>query len=63
MTVNSGDIETLKEYLEQQGIGQADLRELEDAIQSESQIEIDKKFGPNMTSWISKIVGKAASGA
>ncbi|MGV1772965.1 hypothetical protein ACQZ6B_22520 [Agrobacterium vitis] len=61
--IGTRNIEALTKHLEEYGINKDDLIELETALQSEPQIGNDKKFGPKVTSWIGKMVQKAASGA
>lgn len=63
VAINSGNVDMLKEYLRKQGVDEGDLIELEAAIQEEPKIESNKRFGPKVTSWIGKMVTKAASGA
>lgn len=60
--IGSGNIDALKNHLEEHGISKEDLLELESALRAEPEIGNDKKFGPRVTSWIGKMVQKAASG-
>lgn len=61
--IGTGNMQALKRHLKEQGINNEDLAKLEAALQSEPSIGEDKKFGPKVTSWIGKMVEKAASGA
>jgi hypothetical protein len=63
VTVNTGNIQELRSVLAKEGIGEADLTELEAAVISEPVIGEDKTFGPKVTTWLGKMVSKASSGA
>ncbi len=61
--IETGNIRSLTKHFEENGINKDDLTELEAALNSEPQIGKDKKFGPNVTAWIGRMVQKSASGA
>lgn len=62
VSVNQGNLQDLRQQLMQNGVDKADIKELEEAVQSDPQVGPDKKFGPSVTEWIAKMMGKAASG-
>jgi hypothetical protein len=63
MSVQPGDFKTLAEFLENKKVGKEDISELEEAIGSDPKPESDNKFGEKVSSWIGKMIKKAASGA
>lgn len=62
MTINAGDFESLRKQLDEAGIDKTDLDALKQALDSDPEPESKYKFGPNVSSWIGNILGKAASG-
>ena len=60
-TVQKGDINSLLEHLKAQTVPDEDLEELKSAILAEPQAETGK-LGPKVSSWIGKMITKAASG-
>lgn len=63
MTVSAGDFESLKGWLRSHGLSSADVDELQTAIESDPEPEGSNSFGPRVSGWIGKMVGKAANGA
>ncbi|ANM04132.1 hypothetical protein AMC78_CH02039 [Rhizobium phaseoli] len=63
VTVNKGNMQDLRNQLAQHGVEEDDLIELEAAVNAEGTIEGNKTFGPKVTKWVGKMLGKAASGA
>jgi hypothetical protein len=59
--VFKGDFNTLADYLKQQGIEEADITELQHAINSdESAPEVkENKVGPAVRDWLKRMTGKA----
>lgn len=62
VSVNAGNLPELRDEMERHGVPSADLVELEQALKIEPEMN-GKNFGPRVGAWISKMVGKAASGA
>ncbi|MEY9199100.1 hypothetical protein ABIA16_004216 [Sinorhizobium fredii] len=62
VTVNSGNFRSLRNELIRHGIEEEDLSELELAVKADPQVALDKKFGPKVTTWVAKMLGKAAAG-
>lgn len=62
ITVNENDFSSLAEYLKQQGVGENDVKELEEAINKDGEIKPEEGFGKNVGEWFGKMVSKAASG-
>ena len=63
MNLAKGDIDGLKARVRSLGIGEEDIQELESALAQEPQHTRAGKFGPKVSSWMGRIVSKAASGA
>lgn len=63
MTVTPGNFESLADYLRRQKVEDADIKELEDAVRQDSnKPPVGNDFGPAVSSWIAKMVSKAADG-
>ena len=58
-----GDLESLRTYLAGLGIPKQDVEELEPALKQDGPPAKEGKFGPNISSWIGKMMKKAAEGA
>lgn len=58
-----GDLDSLKKYLSAKGIGSEDISDLEGALKADPTPNSPNKLGPKVSSWIGKMVAKAASGA
>jgi len=63
MLIRPGDFETLSSFLRSKGVGKEDISELEKAVGSDPKPESANAFGEKVSSWIGKMVKKAASGA
>ncbi len=63
ITVVQNDLESLKQYLASLGIGEPDLKELEQAIQEDAQSEVKNGFGSKVKDWIGKMISKSGSTA
>jgi len=63
MKVKAGDLQSLKDYLQSFGLRDADVDELQQAIEADPQPEKHGQFGDNVAGWIGRTVGKAATGA
>lgn len=60
--VGEGRQDDLKEYLQNLGIEKEDIKELL-SIVTDEKVEEKGKFGPGVSSWIGRMITKAASGA
>ncbi len=56
------DLPSLEKVLRENGIPDSDLSELRTALEAEPKPTSDKGFGPKVSSWISKMMRKAANG-
>jgi hypothetical protein len=63
MSIQPGNFKTLSSFLRSKGVGKEDISELEKAVGSDSKPESANAFGEKVSSWIGKMVKKAASGA
>ena len=63
MTITSGNFDSLANYLKDQGLSTKDIKELEDAVQKDPAPSGKGHFGSKISSWIGKMVGKAADGS
>ena len=62
MAIRKGDFNSLATYLQSLGIPNADVEDLRRKVENDPQPESRDKLGTNVSSWIGKMVGKAASG-
>ena len=60
--VQNGNIDSLLEHLRSNGVGEDDLRDLNNAVVSEPNVP-GNGFGPKVTAWLGKMTTKAISGA
>lgn len=61
--IATNDFASLADTLRQQGVSGDDIKELQDAVESDHK-PIDRgKFGPKVSSWIAKMMQKAADGS
>ncbi len=60
--VQAGDMQSLKDYLSGMGVEKPDLDEIERALKEDPRPTQADKLGPKTSSWIGKMIGKAASG-
>jgi len=61
ITVIQNDLESLKQYLESIGIGELDLKELDQAIQEDAESGVKGNLGDKVKAWLGKMVSKAGS--
>ncbi len=61
--VQTGDFKTLAQALKDHSVEDADIKELEAAMQDDPPPKDSNSFGPRVSQWIGKMIGKAASGA
>jgi hypothetical protein len=53
----------LERALTEKGVGSADLSELKKALEADPSPSTPQSFGPKVSSWIGKMVAKAAQGS
>ena len=61
--ISANDFTALQTVLNKNGISLSDIDELKRALDTEPEAPAKGKFGPNVSQWISTMVGKAASGS
>ncbi len=61
--IEMNDFASLERVLIENGIHQEDIAELRLSIESEPEAIAKDKFGPRVSAWIAKMMGKAAEGA
>lgn len=57
------DVAALERVLRDNGVAESELVELRDAIETEPEAKPNQGFGPRVSSWIGKMLGKAADGS
>ncbi len=62
VSVVQGNITDLRHKLSSCGVEPVDLDDLEQALRDEPTISEGRKFGPKVSAWMGKMLGKAASG-
>ena len=62
-SIGQGNFASLRNYLSDNGVGAADLDDLEVAIQSDPQPEKVEALGPHVGEWIGRMTSKAAQGS
>lgn len=60
--VNQNDFDSLRRFLSQQGVEDSDINELEKAVSTDPAPTKADSFGKRVSTWIGKMVSKAASG-
>ncbi|HBX56042.1 hypothetical protein [Pseudomonas sp. UBA2684] len=60
--IKASDFSSLARYLTSQGVGDAEVRELELAVRNDPEPNSGKGFGPQVSAWVGKMVALAASG-
>ncbi|MDY1261781.1 hypothetical protein SOJ56_20960 [Pseudomonas aeruginosa] len=60
--VAASDFSSLARYLADKGIGEAEIKELEQAVRDDPEPQAGRDFGPKVSAWIGKMVTLAASG-
>lgn len=61
ITVTQNDLDSLKQYLASVGIGEPDLKELDQAIQEDAQSGVKGGLGSKVRVWMGKMISKAES--
>jgi len=61
--IGAKDLAALEQILSDNGVSHQDVQELRAAVESEPEAESGQKFGPRVSSWIGKMMGKAADGS
>lgn len=62
LTVTTGDFESLKSYLLQQGCPTTEIAPLQEAISKDPKPSAANRFGPMVSGWMGKMIALAASG-
>ncbi len=62
MTVNKGDFDSLRKFLQSHGIEDEDIEELQKAIEADPQPKKRESFGARVGEWLGKMTAKAAQG-
>jgi hypothetical protein len=57
------DVAALERILRDNGVAESEIVELRDAIETEPEMKPNQGFGPRVSSWIGKMLGKAADGS
>ncbi|MDH6157110.1 MULTISPECIES: hypothetical protein [unclassified Janthinobacterium] len=60
--ITAADFSSLARHLTQNGVSQDDVKELECAVREDPKPSTPDEFGPKVSNWIGKMVGKAAGG-
>ena len=61
-TIVQNDFASLRRYLEEQGVNAEDVKGLHTALLEDKKPASQEALGPKVSSWIGKMVGKAAAG-
>lgn len=61
--VTFGDFASLERLLRKKSVSDEDIKDLQEALQKDSQPTSNQKFGPSVSSWIAKMMKKAANGS
>ena len=61
--IEAKNFSSLERVLRENGVEDDDVKELKIALESEEQPTPNKEFGPKVSSWIAKMVKKAAEGS
>ncbi len=61
--ITTNDFASLAHALRQEGLSDRDIKELEDAVKSDNKPIDGGKFGPKVSSWVGKMMRKAADGS
>jgi len=61
--IAKADFSTLAKHLTKSGVEMTDVQELEQAVEDDETPASASQFGPRVSAWIGKMVGKAASGS
>ena len=63
MMVTPGEFASLANYLKAQGVDETNISALESAVRDDPEPKGPGKFGPRVSGWIGRMVGKAADGS
>jgi len=63
INVGLNDLLSLERVLKEKGVLEQDLDELRKAVDVEGKLKVKNGFGPKISSWIAKMMGKAADGS
>ncbi len=63
MSIVKGDFDSLRNYLLSVGVDSSDINKLGSSVEADPQPENKGQLGPEVSSWIGRMVSKAASGA
>ena len=63
MTIGARDFSSLERVLRENGLAEVDVAELRIAVEAEPEMAPNKGFGPKVSSWIAKMMKKAAEGS
>jgi hypothetical protein len=61
--ITTSDFSTLARHLTETGVSKEDVQELELAVHQDPKPQSPTEFGPNVSAWVGKMVGKAAGGS
>ena len=63
MKIETGDFDSLKSFLLSEGLSDSDLLDLKHAIQNDPESDTKGKFGDKVSSWMGRMLTKAANGS
>ena len=63
INVGINDLLSVERVLKEKGLEEQDLVELRTAVDIDGQLKVNNGFGPKISSWIAKMMGKAADGS
>ena len=63
VTINQYDFESLKQFLQSNGVPEKDIELLEEAIREDGKYDARKGFGNKVKSWLGHMINKAISGS
>jgi hypothetical protein len=63
LNIVPGDFSSLEAILRKKGVHEHDITDLQAALEEEKEPKSDQGFGPKVSAWISKMMGKAAEGS
>lgn len=61
--ITTDDFSTLARHLTEKGVSDEDVQELEHAVRHDPKPQSPTEFGPKVSAWVGKMVGKAAGGS
>ena len=63
ITVVKNDLESLKKYLSSRGVGKADLKDLDNAIQEDAKSGVKDTLGDKVRAWFGEMISKSGTAA